>query len=306
MKVAVVDIGTNSVLLTIADISGREIKNITELSRITRLGKGLGEENIIREENIEITLNALKEFSDKIHNKGVEKVRYIATEVLRRAKNSDYVLKRLSSACLENIEIIEEAKEGFYSFYSVSYMNPSKEICVVDVGGGSTEITTGVDADVKFSKSLRLGAVEIYEKYFSGHDVYPRDNILKASGFIFETLEKNIPQNIIGNFTGMYISGGTITNIGAIMEGMSEYKAEIIEGKAINYNEIQGLFETISQMRIQDRINIVGIEKERADILPCGILIIKNIMNYLSKDVVRISTRGVRWGLIFKLNEEGD
>ncbi len=306
MKTAVVDIGTNSVLLTIADVEGRDIRNVTELSRITRLGKGLGDDGTIREENIEITLNALREFSDKIHNKGVDKVKYVATEVLRSAKNSDYVLKKLSGACLGDIEIIDGEKEGFYSFYSVSYLNPSKEICVVDIGGGSTEISTGIDSDIKFTRSLKLGAVGIYEKYFSAKEVYQRDAVLQASGYINEILEKNIPYDVTGNFTAVHISGGTITNIGAILEGMAEYRPEIIENKTISFREIQGLFETISQMSRQERAKITGIEPDRADILPAGILIVRNIMDYLRRESVRVSTRGVRWGIIFKMNEEGE
>ncbi|MCX7959752.1 MAG: Ppx/GppA family phosphatase [Deltaproteobacteria bacterium] len=306
MKTAVVDIGTNSVLLTIADVEGRDIKNVTELSRITRLGKGFGDDGIIREENIEITINALKEFSDKIHNKGVEKVKYVATEVLRSAKNSDYVLKKLSGVCLGNIEIIDGSKEGFYSFYSVSFLNPSKEICVVDVGGGSTEITTGVDSDIRFTKSIKIGAVGIFEKFFSGSDIYKRDAILNASGYINEMLEKDIPSGITGNFTTVYVSGGTITNIGAILEGMNEYKPELIENRAISFQELQGLFETISQMKRQERAKIAGIEPERADILPAGVLIIRNIINYLGRDSIRVSTKGVRWGIIFRMNEEGE
>ncbi|MCX7943887.1 MAG: hypothetical protein N2746_05200 [Deltaproteobacteria bacterium] len=305
MKAAVVDIGTNSVLLTIADIEGREIKNVTELSRITRLGKGFGEDKVIREENVEITLSALKEFSEKIHNKGVDKVKYIATEVLRSAKNSDYVLKKLSSACLSDIEIIDGVKEGFYSFYSVSYLNPSKDVCVIDVGGGSTEITAGMDSDMRFTRSLKVGAVEIYEKFFSGYDIYPRDSILKASGYIYDILEKNIPMDVIGTFTAVYVVGGTITNVGAILEGMNEYKPDLIEGRVVNIGEIRGLFETISQIKGVDRTKIVGLEPERADVLPSGILIIRSIMTYLNRDNIRISTRGVRWGVMFQLSEEG-
>ncbi len=306
MKRAVVDIGTNSVLLTIADINGREIENVTELSRITRLGKGFAEENIIREENIEITLNALREFSDKIHNKGVEKVRYIATEVLRRAKNSDYVIKRLSNACLGNIEIVDEYREAYYSFCSVSYMNPSKEICVVDIGGGSTEIITGIDDKVIFTKSLRLGAVNLYEKFFSVDDTYKRNDILRATGYINGMLEKDIPPDIAGNFISAYIVGGTITNVAAILDGMTEYKPEVIEGKVISFTEIDGLLETLSQIKREERAKIAGIEHERADILPAGILILRTIMNYLNKDTIRVSTRGVRWGILFKTDEEGE
>lgn len=306
MKVAVVDIGTNSILLTIADIEGRDIKNITELSRITRLGRGLSDDNTIREENIEITLSALKEFADKIHNKGVEKVKYIATEALRRASNSDYVLKKLSSACLSDIEIIDGSKEGFYSFYSVSFMNPAKEICVIDIGGGSTEISTGIDSNVRFTKSLKLGAVYIYEKFFRNGDIYLRENILRARGFINQALEKEILPDIVGGFMGVYVSGGTITNIAAIMEGMREYNPEVLEGKTIHINDIVGLFETLSQMKKEERSKVAGIEAERADVLPSGILILIAIMNYLKKDSIRVTTRGVRWGIIFQMDKEGE
>ncbi|MGC8926661.1 MAG: hypothetical protein ACP5QK_01920 [Myxococcota bacterium] len=305
MKVAVVDIGTNSILLTIADIEGRDIKNVTELSRITRLGKGLSDDNTIREENIEITLSALKEFADKIHNKGVEKVKYIATEALRRAVNSDYVIKKLSSASLSNIEIIDEGREGFYSFYSVSFMNPSKEICVIDIGGGSTEITTGVDSNVRFTKSLKFGAVDLYERFFKNGDIYSRGDILRATGYVNQVLEKEIPQDVAAGFVGVYVSGGTITNIAAILEGMKDYNPDLIEGKGVHINEITGLFETISQMRKEERSKIVGIEAERSDILPAGILILKSIMTYLGKESIRVTTKGVRWGIIFKMDEEG-
>jgi len=306
MKRAVVDIGTNSLLLTIADIEGREIKSITELSRITRLGKGVESDGMIKEENIEVTLNALKEFADKIHNKGVEKVKYIATEILRKASNRDYVLKRLSSVCLGDIEVISEAQEGFYSFYSVAYMNPSKEICVIDVGGGSTEITTGVDSSVSFSKSLKLGAVGLYEKFFDGKDIYPYNDVLKAQGYVNRILEENIPINLVGNFMGLYVSGGTITNVAAILEGMRNYNADLIDNRVIKLSEIEGLFEIISNMSKESRARIAGIEENRADILPSGILILRSILHYLNKDVIRVSSRGVRWGVMFKLEEEGN
>jgi len=305
MKRAVVDIGTNSLLLTIADIEGREIKNVTELSRITRLGKGVDADGLIKEENIEITINALKEFADKIRNKGVEKVKYIATEILRKASNRDYVVKRLSTVCLGDIEIISESQEGFFSFYSVAYMNPSKEICVIDVGGGSTEVTTGIDSNVRFSKSLKLGAVGLFEKFFEGKDIYPKDDILRAQGYINRILEENIPVNLVGNFMGIYVSGGTITNVAAILDAMKSYNADLIDNKVIKLSDIEGLFETISKMSKESRSRIVGIEENRADILPSGILILKSLLNYLNKDVIRVSSKGVRWGVMFKAEEEG-
>ncbi len=304
MKVAVVDIGTNSVLLTIADREGREIKNVTELSRITRLGKGMGDDQQIKDENVEITLNALKEFADKIHNKGVEKVRYIATEAIRKARNSDHVIKRLSSVCLSDIEVIDEAKEAFLSFYSVSYMNPAKEIAVIDIGGGSTEITTGIDQNVQFSKSLKLGAVDLYERFFS-NDEYNANSILTATGFINRMLEENIPRQLIKTFMSIYISGGTITNLASVLEGTMEYSVDLIENKVINISEIDSVFNTISRIKREERTKIAGIEQGRADILPAGILIARSILNYFGKDVIRVSTRGVRWGVIFMIDEEG-
>lgn len=304
MKVAVIDIGTNSVLLTIAERAGREIKNVVELSRITRLGKGMGEEQLIREEHIEATLNALKEFADKIHNKGVEKVKYIATEAIRKAKNNDYVLRRLSSVSLSEIEVIDGPEEAFLSFYSVSYMNPAKEISVVDIGGGSTEITMGRDQNIQFAKSLPVGAVTLYERFFSD-DEYRRDSVLKANGYINRLLEESVPPQLIKTFTSVYLTGGTITNLVSILEGRGEYNADLIENRTVSIREIKGVFDTISQIRRDERAKITGIEAERADILPAGILIAKSILNYFRKDVVRVSARGLRWGVIFKMDEEG-
>lgn len=304
MKVAVIDIGTNSVLLTIAEREGREIKNVVELSRITRLGKGMGDDQLIREENIEATLNALKEFADKIHNKGVEKVKYIATEAIRKAKNSDYVLRRLSSVSLSEIDVIDGSQEAFLSFYSVSYMNPAKEISVIDIGGGSTEITTGRDQNIQFVKSLPVGAVTLYERFFSD-DEYRMDSVLKANGYINRLLEENVPSQLIKTFMSVYLTGGTVTNLASILEGRGEYNADLIENRSVSIREIKGVFDTISQLRKDERAKITGIEAERADILPAGILIAKSILNYFRKDVVRVSTRGSRWGIIFKMDEEG-
>ena len=184
-------------------------------------------------------------------------------------------------------------------------MNPSKEICVIDVGGGSTEVTTGIDSNVRFSKSLKVGAVGLFEKFFEGKDIYSKDDILKAQGYMNRILEENIPVNLVGNFMGIYVSGGTITNVAAILDAMKSYNADLIDNKVIKLSDIEGLFETISQMNKESRARIVGIEENRADILPSGILILKSLLNYLNKDVIRVSSKGVRWGVMFKAEEEG-
>jgi len=212
---AVIDVGTNSVLLLIAENAGQGNANITvhrDESRITRLGEGMGTGGIINRDAIQRTVDTLIEYKAICKKHSVESIFVTGTEIFRQASNAGDVIKRIKKDTDLDLEIISGEEEAEFSFRSVipDKSGNDDNFVVIDIGGGSTEIIAGTKKGPTFIKSFNIGAVSLYEKYFH-HDPPIHPEIITVRSNVHTLLHTIDHRDIIWKNSTTVGIGGTVT-----------------------------------------------------------------------------------------------
>jgi exopolyphosphatase/guanosine-5'-triphosphate,3'-diphosphate pyrophosphatase len=167
MRVAVIDIGTYSVRITIAEVEGNNFKILYEEGHITALGRGVKKTKTLQREAIEETLKVLRRYKKLCEEYKVEKCLAVGTEALRIAKNRDEFLEKVQQLGIE-LKIIPPEEEGKYAYLGAYYaVKPKGRVCVVDQGGGSTEYIYGKGLNVERVISLPIGIVCKLMRFYS-------------------------------------------------------------------------------------------------------------------------------------------
>lgn len=296
MKYACVDIGTNSVLLLIADI-GTGLRDIVDIARTTRLGEGLKKEGMLRESAMHRTLDVLEDYGKIIHEQGVDNVFCIGTAALREAGNSDVFLEKVKNRAGFRARVLTGSEEAFYTYLSVRHDNTLNEddFIVMDIGGGSTEIVNGEGKKFAGYVSLPVGAVKLTE-IFIHNDPPAMGEIKSLRGFIRGILR--LPFG--GRGLKLIGVGGTVTTLAGNMLGLVTFDKSKIHGLIIHANEIQAWIDRQSRITVDRRQRQKGMESGRADIILQGVILLKEIMNYFGVRDIIVSTHGIRYGIIYE------
>jgi len=164
---AVIDIGTNSVKLLIADVVGDDVRPLFEDSRQTRLGKGFYESSRLQPDAVKQTAEAVAEFGKEAKAHEAKSIRVIATSAARDAKNPGDLIAAVEKASGLKIEIISGEQEADWAFQGVT-SDPQlakRHLLLLDVGGGSTEFILGQGEHKHFRQSFPLGTVRLFEQF---------------------------------------------------------------------------------------------------------------------------------------------
>jgi len=297
MKVAAIDIGTNSFILLIAEIINGKIIPIVEEFAIPRLGENIAHTHLISHDAIERSIEVLKHFKKIIDDNKVQNVYPIGTAVLREAKNSNIVASLLSEILNVPVKIISGEEESELSFIgAISNFKDEQEILTtIDIGGGSTELVIGSKEKIIDRISIPIGASKIKELFFS-NDQYSDDFIESANSFI----DKNLG-NLDNFFSNKLVGiGGTITTLAFILSGINTYDDNIINGFQLAFNDNYLLFQKLINFTPFELAKRFNIDLKRADILLSGQLILIKIQEKLKKKNIQVSSKGLRFGVIEK------
>lgn len=309
MKIAVIDIGTNTARLAVFDVSNSaQLVIVHENNAITRLGGGLNETGRLSEEAMQRTLSVVKEFISDCENHGVEKIYAVGTQAIRIAENGADFIETLRKAGLK-IEIITGETEGslvFNGVYSGLIPTPGG-LVTIDIGGGSTEICWG-SSKIEGVKSFPIGSVVLKEKFFS-NDPPTIEEIDKFKSYC-EKLVEPLRASIENSLSGFVCAGvaGTVTTIAMIALELSEYDSEKVHGTVMNRKQIDDVAEKLLRMTSAQRLKIPGMQPGRADIIHAGGLIFSCVAKSLNVPNIFISEMDIRHGLarreIIRLNED--
>jgi exopolyphosphatase/guanosine-5'-triphosphate,3'-diphosphate pyrophosphatase len=304
---AVIDIGTNSILMLMGETTGDgRLMEVMQKSEITRLGEALQRTGMITQSAMERSEEVLENYRVLLKEKGVTDVSLVATEVLRAAGNRHLFMERIKERFGWEIEVLSGEQEAKYSYLGVMdfVAEPEKEGVVMDVGGGSSEIIVGKGAQLHASQSIPIGAVRLWER-LEKKESLSHEEIELAEQIIREYLGRIMFQDIISSESFFIGLGGTITTLVAIEESMEEYNAEIVNGYSLTRDRLKDLFFKLNQLSISERKAVPGLVSGREDIILYGILIFTTFMDLFEINRVIVSDRGLRFGYL-KYLESGD
>jgi exopolyphosphatase/guanosine-5'-triphosphate,3'-diphosphate pyrophosphatase len=303
MNLATLDIGTNTTLLLVARVApGGALEQLEERAEITRLGRGIGAGGALGFEGIARTLEALRAYA-AIAARHQATIAAVGTEALRRAPNAAAFLEPAASILGVPVEVIDGGREAALTFRAVADAFPETlagALVVVDIGGGSTEIVIAVRGTVKFNVSLPLGSVRLTERFIR-HDPPRPDEIAALTAAIDEALRAvPFPVPVAMPITLVGVAG-TVTSLAAMAEALVSYDPARVHGYRLSQ---AALAEQVARLRVGTqaaRERIVGLDPRRADVILAGALILQRITAAAAAVEVRVSDRGIRWGLMHEL-----
>ena len=304
---AVIDVGTNSVKLLVADVTGHDVRPVHEESRQTRLGRGFYETHRLQPEPIARTAEAVVEFAKTARANNAGSIRVIATSAARDAVNSTDLTIAIESAAGLKTEIITGAREADWAFQGVA-TDPElakHPLLLLDVGGGSTEFILGHGPEKSFAHSFPLGTVRLLEKFPHG-DPPTQGELNQCRDWIKQLFATEIRPLLEPVLTHEKKSGpvwlvgtGGTTSILARMENrLTRYDREKIESTVLTLDRVSAHRKKLWSLPLAQRKEIPGLPKLRADVILTGVLIYEAVMKEFGFDELRISTRGLRFAAV--------
>lgn len=305
---ASIDVGTNTLRLLIAEVEpGGRLIPIVKERVITRLGEGF--DGRIKEGAADRTIQALKGFSERLSSFPVERMRVVGTSVLRRAVDGKAFVERVFKETGLRIETISGKEEAILSARGVlSVIGENGRALMFDVGGGSTEYIF-YDNGVKACHSIDLGVVALAETFLTS-DPPGREELEEMEGRVRGRIEELMegvkrqgvdPSPFSGDRATLVGTAGTPTTLAAIDQAMEVYDPQRINGYRLSYSTVEGRYRRLASLPIEERREVVGLERGREDVIIPGAAIVLKTMEVFGFHDMVVSDAGLLEGLIYGL-----
>jgi len=304
MRVAAIDIGSNSIRLLVADIADSEswggaVTTIARAGEVCRLGRGLHESGRIAEDLVERAAEITHEFARRARSLGALHVVAGATAALRSATNGGEVASRLAARAGVEVRILSGDEEATLVYRAVvlalGARARSSQCVVFDLGGGSTEVVSGVGGQPGRWQSLPFGAVSLTERFLPD-DPPGEASLATARAAIRDDIMRGcalLPERA----TVLAGVGGTVTVLASIDRGLSEYDPGALEGWWIERDRALGIMADVARMSQAERRRLPIMGEGRADIIGAGALVVHALIERFAAPGLMCSTQGLRYGL---------
>lgn len=300
-RLAAIDIGTNTILLLIAELNENGAFRVLEdRAEITRLGEGVDRSRQIGPAGEERSVEVLSSYLERCRSLAVDEVVAVGTSALRDAENADHFKARLKRELGLDLRVLSGEEEASFSYLAVrrGLTLEGKEVLVVDVGGGSTELIWGKGGDLFRWVSLSLGSVRLTERFLPSDPVREEEygRLLAA---IDDELERSLADwRIGGHVDAMVGIAGTFTTLAAVEKGLRQYAHGEVHGSRLSRASVRRQVELFKGKNVAERSEIPGLEPKRADVILAGAMLIDRIMAFFQVEEVTVSDQGIRFGLL--------
>ncbi len=297
MRIAAFDIGTNTILMLVADVEASgSLRVVRDEHTIARMGKGVDKERRISEQTLERVEGILQSLLDIAKGEGCERIVAGGTSALRDAGNRDEVVSYLRSQLGLEVWVLtpeEEAQFTFRGTVSGSGTGSAVRTGVIDIGGGSTELMVGSGTHADVLTSLDIGAVRLTERWWNGYPASP--SALENAGRDIRNALKAVSVEA-GGVTWLGVAG-TPTTLAAMALGLAAFGPSRINGHVLTREFVERSFDELSRMTLPQLRSHPQIHPDRADIIVAGTLILREIMRGVRIEEIGVSVRGLRFGM---------
>lgn len=293
-RFATIDVGTNSVLLLVAerDEAGR-FEAVAEDLVIARLGEGVDRTGRIGDRALRETVETVRRFAEKARALGAEGLAVVSTSAARDAENGADFLARLRDAAGVEAEILSGEEEAELSYLSVAGDFGDGPLWALDIGGGSTEVIAGEGGRLRMRRSFDVGAVRLTERCIASDPPRPEELrcVEEAVQEVFSGLGDGSHARLVG-------IAGTVTTLCAIHLGLQSYDGARVHGARLGIDEVRAVEARLASLPLAERLRIPGLPPKRADVIVAGAVILRVAMECLGAEELVVSDKGVRWGLL--------
>jgi exopolyphosphatase / guanosine-5'-triphosphate,3'-diphosphate pyrophosphatase len=323
---AAIDIGSNSCRLKIARVQSHRLKTVAEDREVTRLGGSVFDAGLISPEAMAATLRTLKRFQRTVQAHGVDRIRVVATSAMRDARNAAAFQAWVKAETGWNMEIISGLEEGRLIHLGVTGAEPGAggRVLLLDLGGGSCELTLSEHKRIKETVSLPLGAVRLTEQFLST-DPPPPDGLTRMGQLIARELRRAHRRIQPGRAPLVIATSGTAAALSAACQASSkdgkggnkkagkaassrndaENRSAILAGM-VNARAVRKLAGKLAKMSLPEREAVTGIGPRRAEIIVAGAQVFAVVLETFGLPGFRYSPLGLRDGILAQMLAEQD
>ena len=303
MRVAVVDMGTNSTRLLVADVDDGRVRELERRSTVTRLGRGVDTSGQLSAEAIDDVCDAVASYIEIYERLGAERVRAIATSAVRDASNGAMFLAELRERFALQAEVLDGAEEARLTYVGAyAERPPAAKTMVVDIGGGSTELVIGDGADVGFYASLQAGTVRHTERHVT-HDPPLAAELEELAADVQGLIDEALEGEALAQASFGIGVAGTPTSLAAIDQALEPYEPELVHGHRMSLEVIQRMLSELSAKPLAERVAIPGLHEGRAPTIVAGVIILIQVMRAFGLTEIEASEHDILWGAALEAAE---
>lgn len=294
-RVAVIDIGTNSTRLLVADVTDGRVSEVERRTRVTRLGRGVDYSRQLSADAIEEVCQTVGEYVAFLDDLGAETASVIATSAVRDAENGSAFVAELRERFALNAQVIDGDEEARLTYLGcVSERTGDECLLVVDIGGGSTEMVIGTGDDVHFRSSLQAGVVRHTERLLV-NDPPTAAELEELSSDIHKLLAEALSGQDL-RIDGAVAVAGTPSSLAAMDLELDPYDPLAVEGHVLKLKTIQFWLSRLASIPVEDRKLVVGLHPDRARAIVAGVVILIEIMRAFGLEQIECSEHDILYG----------
>jgi len=292
----VVDIGSNSTRLLIADVAGGRVRKVERHSRVTRLGRGVDLTGQLAAEAIEAACEAVGDYVALYQEAGAETVVAIATSAVRDAANGGAFVAELRERFAISARVLGGEEEAQLTYLGVTSEHPPVELTLaIDIGGGSTEMIVGSGEDIAFHASLQLGVVRHTERHLAS-DPPTAAELERLAADVRGQIDAAIAGRPEAEAVAGIAVAGTPTSLAAVELGLEPYDPARVHGHALSLDSIRRMLSRLAAAPLAERAEIRGLHPDRAPTIVAGVVILVEAMRAFGLERIVVSERDILYG----------
>jgi exopolyphosphatase/guanosine-5'-triphosphate,3'-diphosphate pyrophosphatase len=280
VRVAAVDLGTNTTRLLVADVDAGRLEEVHRESRITRLGEGVDARRRLLPVPIARVRNVLADYRRTLESLGAERTLAVATSAVRDAENGEAFLGEVEWSYGFTTRMLSGDEEALLTRRGVG---PARSTLVVDIGGGSTELI--VD---DFHVSLELGSVRHTERFLHGDPPSPRE-LDECARAVRALLAERVP---VSAEKGIGVAG-TVTTLAALDLGLERYNRARVHGHRLTRAAARAQLARLAALTVAERRALPAMEPERAPVIVAGAVILAEVLDRFGLDAIEVSEHDI-------------
>jgi exopolyphosphatase / guanosine-5'-triphosphate,3'-diphosphate pyrophosphatase len=293
VRVAALDLGTNTTRLLVADVEDGTVEEVVRRSRITRLGEGVDARRRLLPLPITRVRNCLADYRRELESLGAERVLAVATSAIRDADNGEAFLGEIEWSYAFKTRLLSGEDEALFTLRGVaSGRELDGHALVIDIGGGSTELIAGTPESVSFRISTELGSVRLTERYLRG-DPPGEGELSVCAAAIRSLLGERVPDEARTDVDTAIGVAGTITSLAALDLGLVEYDSERVNGHRLTHDAVHAQLTRLAAIPLAERRQVPGLDPDRAPVIVAGAMILRETMRYFGLDEIDVSERDI-------------
>ena len=299
MTIASIDIGSNTVLLLIAEYNTHEnnIRALANYYESPRISEGIKIGDKLSQDKIDSLISVLSLYKQHITRFNCDKILIAATNTFRIISNRDEVIYKIEKLFDWKIKAVSGDEEARLTFLGSIFPFQINSVSnVIDIGGGSTEFIHGNHFSIHFKKSFNIGVVSLTEKFFSNYQPKGKE-IINAREY-----SKKMFSELLGNYSGNIDTiavAGTPTTLSCIKQKIRVYDESKVENFLLQLNDIDLIINELVKLSKYQVLERFGeVVRGREDVLLAGCLILVSLMKQININQVRVSTKGLRYGVV--------